>query len=336
MRAFECVAEKFIKIPNIQNYEVETKTEDGFKAVIEMEDGFIFKIWAYVFAQVYPSTILKLCGSKNVSLTSSVIVAPYISERSAEICREKRLGYFDYAGNCWFTAHSIYISERGNKNLFVEGQKQTSFFERSSKVSSLILRELFVDYRKVWRLKHLAERVECSIGQASNVMNYLIKNAWAEKRADGYAITEPEELLREWSTGYGKKTSDFCYCYSLETIPEIEEKLRKIRRENNIDYYLSGFSGGVRYAPVVRYNKVHVYFSPEDVREAIQLLDLKRVDSGANVIIYPAADSSYLKDSRIVENDQVVSPVQIYLDCMQLKGRGEEMAEAILNRVILK
>lgn len=74
-----------------------------------------------------------------------------------------------------------------------------------------------------------------------------------------------------------------------------------------------------------------MYFSPEDVHEAIQLLNLKRVDSGANVIIYPAADNSCLKDSRIVENDQVVSPVQIYLDCMQLKGRGEEMAEAVLN-----
>lgn len=33
---------------------------------------------------------------------------------------------------------------------------------------------------------------------------------------------------------------------------------------------------------------------------------------------------------------QVASPVRVYQDCSWLEGRGEEMAEAILAKVIMK
>lgn len=38
----------------------------------------------------------------------------------------------------------------------------------------------------------------------------------------------------------------------------------------------------------------------------------------------------------MIGESMVVSPLQIYLDSMQLKGRGEEMAEAILRKEIIK
>lgn len=41
--------------------------------------------------------------------------------------------------------------------------------------------------------------------------------------------------------------------------------------------------GGIRYALVVRYNKVHVYMVPEDIREAVHYLEIKEVESGANM-----------------------------------------------------
>ncbi len=35
-----------------------------------------------------------------------------------------------------------------------------------------------------------------------------------------------------------------------------------------------------------------------------------------------------------MKGHQVASPVQVYLDCMNLKERGEEMAEAIFAKEI--
>ena len=208
--------------------------------------------------------------------------------------------------------------------------------ERSSVVSSLILRELFADVTRVWKLKYLAEKVDCSIGQVSKVINFLLENAWAEKTKDGYMLRESESLLHEWSSIYGKKEASVYACYSLDNVSVLENKLKLLKKNMGIESYLTGFSGGVRYAPVIRYNKVHMYLAPEDIQEAISYLEMKEVSSGSNVVIFPLENDSYIKDSREIEESLVVSPIQIYLDCMQLKGRGEEMAEAVLMKEIFK
>ena len=332
----ECVEKKFLKLPNIQKYEVVHRTEDGFIASVEMDDGYEFNINACFLNRVFPSTIMELIEKQDKNQGVSILVAPYISERTAQICEDNNMGYFDYAGNCWFVGHSIFLSEKGNKNPQPKEHKAVSIFERTSVVSSCILRELFADVKKVWKLKHLAEKVNCSIGQVSKLMNVLVENAWVEKVPDGYRIIDPESLLLEWSKDYGKKEMTACSCYSLDNTSVIEERLKNLKKDMGIDSYLTGLSGGVRYAPVVRYNKMHVYIAPEDIQEAISYLDMKEVSSGSNVVILPLENDSYIKDYRVISDSAVVSPLQIYLDCMQIKGRGEEMAEAVLRKEIIK
>lgn len=332
----ECVEKKFLKLPNIQKYEVVRRTEGGFIASVEMDDGYEFHINACFVNRVFPSTIMELIKKQDKGQGVRIVVAPYISERTAQICEDNGMGYFDYAGNCWFVGHSIFLSEKGNKNQQPKEHKSVSIFERSSVVSSFILRELFADVTKVWKLKHLAEKVNCSIGQVSKLVNFLVENAWVEKVSGGYKIIDPESLLLEWSKGYGKKEMTAYPCYSLDNVSVIEERLKQLKKDMGIDSYLTGLSGGVRYTPVVRYNKVHVYIAPEDIQEAINYLDMKEVSGGSNVVIFPLENDSYIRDYRVIGESAVVSPLQIYLDSMQIKGRGEEMAEAVLRKEIIK
>ena len=56
----------------------------------------------------------------------------------------------------------------------------------------------------------------------------------------------------------------------------------------------------------------------------------------ASVVGNTAVSVVIVSDSVSYPHLLVVSPVQIYLDCMQLKGRGEEMAEAVLMKEIIK
>lgn len=65
-------------------------------------------------------------------------------------------------------------------------------------------------------------------------------------------------------------------------------------------------------------------------------IGLECVDSGSNVVIFPLENNSYIKDYRVIGGSTVVSPIQIYLDNMQIKGRGEEMAEAVLQKETLR
>lgn len=334
----EIIADRFLKLPVVQKYEVIEKSTDGFLAEVELEDGYEFKLLVSVMETAYPSFVKEKI--KNCSTVGKreyfIIMAPYISSHTAKICEESGVGYFDYAGNCLFSKHSIYLCEKGNKNPEPKKYRQNSVFERSSEVSSVILRELFRNLQRSWKLLHLAEQAGCSIGQVSKVKEFLCRNTWAEMAGDGLKILQPETILYEWSKVYGKKKQSSYNCYSLDKTADFEKKLIRMNEQTGIDYYLTGFSGGVRYTPVVRYNRVHVYISSEDMKEAMAFLECKEVENGQNIVLLPIEEECCVKNPERREGYNVVSPVQVYLDCMQLKGRGEEMAEAVMRKEILK
>ncbi len=144
--------------------------------------------------------------------------------------------------------------------------------------------------------------------------------------------------MQAWSDIYSNKTvgSEVLECYTLLSIPDFEEKLRQVKVQYDIDSYLTGLAGGVRYAPIVRYNKVSLLIHEKNVKKFMQLAECKTVDSGANVQIIVANSDELIYDYREQNGDQVASPVQIYLDCMKNKRRGEEIAEAVLAKKIEK
>jgi len=78
--SMECVAKKFLKLPNIQKYEVSALTGYGFNAVIEMDDGFIFEIHVYTMLKSYPSSVMQLLEKREKDKRDYVLVSPYISE----------------------------------------------------------------------------------------------------------------------------------------------------------------------------------------------------------------------------------------------------------------
>ncbi len=63
-------------------------------------------------------------------------------------------------------------------------------------------------------------------------------------------------------------------------------------------------------------------------------LSLKRSDSGANVTLYAPYDEGVLYGARPIDGICIASPVQVYLDLLGMKGRGEEAAKALLEEVI--
>lgn len=255
-----------------------------------------------------------------------------MSERGSEVCKENQLNYFDVCGNSYFSSDSIYISETGNKNNQIKQSETKNIFSSHSLVTSKILREILKDIHKIQKIKYLSQEVGCSIGQVSKVIHQLIQEGYVLKVKEGYQLIDSKGLLDDWAKEYPKENKDTIRFYSLDKVTKIEEHLQQLSNKK-IHTYLTGFSGGVRYAPVVNYNKVHFYVSKKDIHKIIEELDLKEVDSGENVVVM-LSDEAITMNHKIIDNDNVVSPVQAYLDLKCLKGRGEEMAEEIYRKVI--
>ncbi len=89
----------------------------------------------------------------------------------------------------------------------------------------------------------------------------------------------------------------------------------------------------MRLAAAVRHQRVTAYVLG-DLPVLADHVGLKGVSSGANVTLMQPYDEGVFYGAKEVESAPVVSPVQMYLDLTQAKGRGAEAASAILEEVI--
>lgn len=321
------------KVPAVEDIQITDRFEQGFTVSFRERGSGTVSIAVTCLNRAVPSAVKEVV-KKNRGDIYRVIMAPYISEASARLCEKSGAGYCDFSGNCLIQTDLIYISSQGNPNLYPTDNHAKTLFKASAKTTSLILRELMKDVSRAWKIKELSEAVGCSIGMASRVKTYLCEQSWAVMDSIGLRITDAEALMREWSRAY--EIQDWISCYTLDSLSQFEEKCFNAFQEQNIQLCLSGFSGGVRYAPVVRYTKAHVWVAREDLPAFFDLTGCKRVDSGANVTVYIADSEEVFADRRVINKSSVASPVQVFLDCMQLKGRGEELAEAVLSKEICR
>ena len=321
------------RVPVVEDIQIADESEHGFTVILQERGSGSFEIHVTCLKRAVPSSVKEVVSQSNGQLYC-IIMAPYISDASAKICETYGVGYCDLSGNCLIQMDSIYISNKGNPNRYPVENHAKTIFKSSAKTTSLILRELMKDVTKRWKIKELAEKVGCSIGMVSRVKTYLCEQSWAVMDSSGLHITDAESLMKEWSRAY--EIPEAISCYTIESIPRFEEKCYAAYRNNGVSLCLTGFSGGVRYAPVVRYTKAHVWVDRKDITDFLNLTECKKVDSGANVTAYIADSDEVFVDCREINQSRVASPVQVYLDCMQLKGRGEEMAEAVFSKEICK
>jgi len=259
-----------------------------------------------------------------------VFAAPYISPQAAAICSKEGVGCLDLAGNCRLMFDNVYINQEGKPNPFTEKRDLRSLY---SPRASRVLRVLLNDPKRPWRVVALADEARVSLGLVSNVKSLLGGREWLTYTEDGFRLSDPEQLLAEWSESYSiRKNKSYGY-YSLKNIAEIETELAQACERKGIAYALTGFSGSARYAPSVRYQRVMAYVA-SGLEDVANELGFKEVTSGQNVTMLIPYDKCLLYGSRTVDGISIVSPVQVYLDLIGQKGRGEEAATTLLDEVI--
>lgn len=261
-----------------------------------------------------------------------LIVAPFISSRSAAICTGEGVGYLDFAGNCHLSFQRVFISVEGRPNPFSQERGLRSLY--APKASRILRVLLSNQLDRAWKVKELSKESDVSIGHVSNVKRLLDEREWIESHEVGFSLADPAALLHEWSENYSYRQNRVRDFYSLLTISEIESRIAEVCTEADSEYALTGFSAASRLAPTVRYQRVTSYIGG-NIDEMSPLLGLKEVGTGANVSLLEPYDKGVLYGSREIDGILVASPVQVYLDLKGFRGRGEEAARALLEQVML-
>jgi len=274
-----------------------------------------------------------------------VFIAPYISPAAAAICEQYEVGYVDFSGNCRLAFDEVYIRREGFPNQSVRKRDLRSLY---SPKAERVLRVLLSTGKRGWRMQELADEAAVSLGQVANVKKMLTDREWSGETATLQYLTGRDQekrfhlrsldeavlpMLTEWSENYRVERSTAGEYYSLKPTPEVEAELTAASQKVKARIAFTGFSGAVRLAPAVRYQRVTAYVLG-DLEALADRVGLKPVTSGANVALIAPYDEGVFYGTREVEGAPVASPVQLYVDLSQTKGRGEEAAAAILEEVI--
>ena len=261
-----------------------------------------------------------------------VFMAPYISDESAKAIKEGKYSYMDLSGNCYILTRRIFLHVSGQANKYIVKREKKNYLSKSSGAASAIIRTMLNVPEKQWQVITLAQESGKAIGTVSNVKSFLRDRDWIKEEKTEFKLQNIKELLYAWAKDYHKKDARLYEFYSLEAIPELEKEIAEWNVSHENGALLGEFSAAARYAPMVRYKKVHVYVEPQFLNEFVKDLDLRPVSSGGNVMIIIPHDETPCMYAKMINGSYVTSPVQTVIDLLGNAGRGEEAADAIIAK----
>ncbi len=259
-----------------------------------------------------------------------IVVSSFISPQTAEMLRSRGIGYFDMQGNVLIDFGSLFINVSGKTNRNpVQKTLKSLFADKSSR----ILRVLLTSPEKSWAVQNLSVEAGVSIGLTSRVKQRLVDFELIPETKGGIKLSKPGELLDQWSKAYNYEKNEITKYYSQSQPAEIEKRVASFAASSGTPYQLTMFSGAAKVAPFVRYNFAAFYFSGS-MRELERELAISPTTSGANVWVFRPFDEGVYYGMQKRDGISVASSVQLYLDLINYKGRGEEQATAIRERIL--
>jgi hypothetical protein len=258
----------------------------------------------------------------------AVVAAPYLGPAAQAVCREANVGYLDLAGNCRLVFDRVFIERRGFPNPRVERRPLRSIFATRA---SQVLRVLLEAPGRAWQVQQLAREAQVSLGLAFKVKRRLLDLEYARDTGEGIQLAKAEDLVRDWGAAGLPRTRRQLDCYAPGEPADVEASLGESCRRRGVRFAWTSFSGAARVAPFTRYTRSAAYVDA-DLAATANALGWKAVPTGANVTLLAPPDQGVWYGLRPVGEDPVVSDVQLYLDLVGSKGRGEEAATFILEQ----
>ncbi|MCK4278894.1 MAG: hypothetical protein KAW82_06895 [Desulfurellaceae bacterium] len=262
-----------------------------------------------------------------------IIIAPYISQRSAEICRENQVGFVDLEGNAFLSFDNILIDKRVKERTKVEKREVVEIF---SPRATRIIRVLLENKKERWLITDLAKEANVSVGYTSNVLSALVNQGYVgrEKRK-GFQVKDMTALLDRWASIYDFSQNEIISLYTFEKdFGNLFKKINDVSDSLKLKCGLTLLSGASIVAPyIARFADIYLYIQG-DIKIWKEKLDLREVEAGANFYLIIPYDEGIFYALNKVKGVPVVGNIQLYLDLIKYPARGKEQAEYLRNQLI--
>ena len=310
--------------------------EYDLRVVLQSDADRQVTLYVEAKSRVTPKLALGvLDGLSKVPPDGHAILCTYsVSPRVAEICRENNVAYLDEAGNCWIRTPGLYIHVTGRPSTRPDTRPAVDpFAPRSSRITRVLLGSP----SKAWTLSVLAKEAKVSVGLVWKVKKALVEEGFIQTSDKRIVLSDAAGLLDAWKKRYSIPAEKVSL-YAIGKTDQLESRLCECCESVQLRCALTGLSGAWRSAPMVRYTMASAYVEigsdSAAMNDLLQRIEAKPVDTGANLVLYPTRDESVFYGMRSLSGQNVVSPIQLYLDLLKVAGRGEDAASEIMAKEI--
>lgn len=194
-----------------------------------------------------------------------------------------------------------------------------------------IERVLLVQYPHGLDLRTLSKESNVSLGQTYNVSKALIRERLAirDSLRSKLKLMAPLDLLKKLAVFNNfLGTTQFIEYYTQEE--DINKFLEKLKRIDEPDYAITGLTGAMLVAPLVRPTNIHMYVKKaEDIEILANQLNLELVEENGNIKFAIAKSSGIFYGVKKINDIKVISEVQLYIDLFNYPARGYEAASEV-------
>jgi len=264
-----------------------------------------------------------------------ILVAPFLSEKSARLCVEAGMGYADLAGNARLSFGQVFIELQVAGNPFLVKRHMRSLFTAKA---GRILRVLLTPPLRAWKVTELAKAAGVSLGQVSNVRKLLLDREWAMVSEAGLRLSKPEELARAWQDSYKQRPHSRETSYTLLHGEAFENAMRAALAEarRGAHAVLASYSAARWLAPYARQATQFFYADKHGAEILKRHLQLQPVSRGENVVLLePQEDDVFAGRVEAAPGIWCSGLVQTWLDLSAGGERGDEAAEYLLQEKLL-
>jgi hypothetical protein len=255
----------------------------------------------------------------------TALVVPYMTPAGARAAADRQLNWLDLSGNASIRGRSLYVRVEGRPNKFVTpGPTGSPFAPRGSRIAHRML----LDPKRWWRQVELSDELKLDNGYVSRVVHRLEDERLIERQGKQLRPRDPDLLLDAWADDYRLDRHKQVFGHATGSGIELARGLSVRLQDHEIDHAFTGLvsawasNGHARF----RLNTIYVSGSP---RAAAEAMGVRLNERGANVQILSPNDSGVFIGRREQQMLPCVSPIQTYLDLLQLPERAEDAAEQL-------
>ena len=252
---------------------------------------------------------------------NSIVIADYLTKKTAEELKQNKINYIDAAGNTFLKTDKLFVYVEGRKAKLNIKTNQTRAFQEAGLKLLLVLisnpETLQFSYRE------LAEKTGIALGSVSNIFKELEENNLLLKTNQNRILKYKDEIIERWVIAYNEILKPRSFRKRMRPLGDFN--VNHIN-DKNLKVYFGGEPGGQLLTKNLK-PKDYIIYSDEEISTIAKELKLVPDEFG-NVELY----NTFWSDDLCLKNKNVAPPLVVYADLLNTgNNRNIETAKIILE-----